>query len=54
VLVNLTTNACKFSKRGQDVYITLKKVEKLLILEVTDQGLGISQEDQHNLFKQFF
>ena len=29
-------------------------VEKLLILEVTDQGLGISQEDQHNLFKQFF
>ena len=46
---NLLTNAIKFSKKGGDIHIDLNKK----YLSVKDNGLGISKEDQKNIFKRF-
>lgn len=53
-IINLISNAIKYS--GEDTLIqfnTILKDEKL-ILEVKDNGIGIPDVDQHNLFEPFF
>ena len=46
---NLLSNAIKFSKKSGDIQITLTEQ----YLSVKDNGLGISKEDQKNIFKRF-
>lgn len=46
---NLLTNAIKFSKKGGDIQINLTEQ----YLSIKDNGLGISSEDQKNIFKRF-
>ena len=46
---NLLSNAIKFSKKGGHIQINLTEQ----YLSVKDNGLGISQEDQKNIFKRF-
>ena len=57
ILINLTDNAIKFSERG---IITLRcrliedtPRDVLLRWEIADPGIGISPEDQKNLFTPF-
>ena len=57
ILINFIGNAVKFSERGQ---ISLRasaaeedKLSVLLRIEVTDQGIGISPEQQGRLFRAF-
>ncbi|MDA8403198.1 MAG: response regulator [Desulfobacteraceae bacterium] len=50
---NLVTNAIKFSPSGSNVYIKLKKVKSNVHFDVTDEGPGIPQEEQHLLFSEF-
>ena len=57
ILINFTGNAIKFSERG-GVVVHARRVEEdtqsiLLRIEVTDQGVGISPEQQARLFKPF-
>lgn len=57
ILINFTGNAIKFSERGK-ITVRAKALEKestsvLLRIEVTDQGIGISPEDQKRLFHAF-
>ena len=63
VLINLLSNANKFSPRGGTVYIevSVRKDEtvargKFMILDilVCDQGIGIHDNDLKKLFKPFF
>ncbi|CAN5471475.1 hypothetical protein BH09ACT12_BH09ACT12_17590 [soil metagenome] len=55
VLTNLVGNAVKYSKRGGAVTLTVTSsgAEEIEVA-VTDQGLGISEEDQARLFTEFF
>lgn len=55
ILYNLLSNACKFTdKNGKiDVQIMLTGDHNLEIL-VSDNGIGISQEDQQKIFDRFF
>ena len=46
VVCNLVTNAIKFSKRGQNVLITLRIEDGRLTLVVADYGSGIAPEDR--------
>jgi two-component system OmpR family sensor kinase len=46
---NLLSNAIKFSKKGGHIQIDLTGQ----YLSVRDKGLGISKEDQKNIFKRF-
>ena len=50
---NLMDNALKFSK-DKPVDISLKLEEKLIILTIKDQGIGIPMNEQNNIFQPFY
>jgi PAS domain S-box-containing protein len=57
ILINFTGNAIKFSERGQ-IKVRAHAIEKtdtsvLVRIEVSDQGIGISPEQQERLFHAF-
>jgi signal transduction histidine kinase len=52
VLVNLIGNAIKYTPKG-DVKVNAKVEGGEMIFRVSDSGIGISAEDQKNLFKKF-
>ncbi len=52
-LANLTGNAIKYSEDGSLVHVRLEQREHDVLLSVTDHGLGISDDDQANLFREF-
>jgi PAS domain S-box-containing protein len=53
VLINLLTNAIKFSHDGGKIGIETAKVDNLLTLTVWDHGIGIPTSQQHRLFQPF-
>ena len=52
-LMNLIDNALKYSEGGKAVEIELRDGENIEIL-ITDQGIGISSEDQERIFDGFY
>lgn len=54
VVCNLVTNAIKFSKRGQNVLITLRVEDGMFTLVVADYGSGIAPEDRRRIFEPFY
>lgn len=57
ILINLIGNSIKFTKDG-DIWIRIYKIEEqdkiyTLRFEVEDNGIGISQEKQDNMFESF-
>jgi len=53
IIENLVSNALKFSPEGTRVLVKVEQIEKDIRLLVSDQGPGISSEDQQRLFRQF-
>ncbi len=55
VLVNLMSNAIKFTPEGGEVTLALRysENEKAYVFSVCDSGVGISEADQAKLFKPF-
>ena len=54
VLFNLISNAIKFSPTGGAIEIETKVQNSSVKISVTDNGIGISEEDQKHLFERFF
>jgi signal transduction histidine kinase len=54
VLSNLLANAIKFSPEGSKVLLSARDEPDSLIIEVTDEGIGIPAEDQEHIFDDFF
>jgi signal transduction histidine kinase/CHASE3 domain sensor protein len=54
VAANLLSNAVKYSPEGGLVQIVLTRGEGSVRVEVTDQGLGIPDEQQPEVFTKFF
>lgn len=54
VLINLLSNACKFSPEDSLIEISLKADEEKATLIVKDHGIGISEKDQEHLFDMFY
>ena len=54
LLSNLVSNAVKYTQAGGTVTVTLDSRDQVAVLEVADDGLGISEEDQVGLFRPFF
>lgn len=57
VCSNLVSNAVKYTPAGRRIAITLGRSDQAdheVVLRVADQGIGISEEDQQHLFKEFF
>ncbi len=53
ILYNLVSNAIKFTPENGTVEIALVRKDDMLEVSVTDTGIGISPEDQENLFNPF-
>lgn len=53
IINNLLNNAIKYSIPGGTVFFELIKQEKDIILRFQDQGIGITEEDQKQLFQPF-
>ena len=54
VVANLLGNAVKFSPSGGRVTCSLESVEDQVVLRCSDEGIGISEDDQDHLFSEFF
>lgn len=54
ILVNLISNAIKYSQAGTVVSLRLTCTGNSLTLVVEDQGIGIAKEDQGHLFERFY
>lgn len=54
VLRNLFSNAIKYSGAETAINIAVKVTDKIISINVTDQGIGISEEEQAKLFSTFF
>lgn len=52
--LNLLDNAIKYSPEGSTVFITLKRKEDRILLEVADKGMGISLKAQERIFERFY
>jgi signal transduction histidine kinase len=54
VIINLVTNAIKYSPDGKNVELRTSRAAGQLIISVRDQGIGIPAEDQQHLYERFF
>jgi PAS domain S-box-containing protein len=54
IIINLVTNAVKFSPTSDEVIMNVHCTDRELILAVTDTGIGIPEEDQARLFTSFY
>ena len=54
MMANLLTNAVKYNEAPGTVWMTLSRNEKNTVITVSDDGIGISEEDQKNIFNRFY
>ena len=54
ILLNLISNAIKFSPEHKTINVTTNVTDKEIKLEVSDQGIGIPHDEQEHMFERFF
>ena len=54
ILVNLLTNAIKYSPENKDVILAIGHCNKKMYLKVKDSGIGIPKSEQKYLFQRFY
>nr|MBI1231060.1 hypothetical protein [Cytophagales bacterium] len=51
---NLVDNAIKFSEKNQKVLVQLQEDQKIITVQVHDQGVGISKAEKQKVFDRFY
>ncbi len=54
IIINLVSNAIKFSHENTNITISFNLSKSEVMLSVADQGIGIPETDQKHLFERFF
>lgn len=54
ILANFLSNAIKYSPKGGQIHCSLKFEGDFVSLQIRDRGMGISPEDQKQLFEPFY
>ena len=54
VLINLISNAIKYSPNNDKIIIEAKKQKATISISITDYGIGLTKEDQERIFKRFY
>ncbi|MBF0288581.1 MAG: response regulator [SAR324 cluster bacterium] len=53
IIMNLVSNAVKFTPEGKKVILSAEKKDHCLLLQVIDEGIGIPQDKQETIFDAF-
>ncbi|MCD6598918.1 MAG: sensor histidine kinase, partial [Bacteroidales bacterium] len=54
VLINLVTNSIKYGKNGGETLIGCYDMDKNVLIEVSDNGIGIAKKHLSRLFERFY
>lgn len=54
ILINLISNAIKYTPDGGSIILEVSNTATSMILRVQDEGIGIDEEEQKQLFKPYF
>ena len=54
VIDNIVGNALKYSPQGGEIHLTLSTQNRKLIVEISDQGIGIPKSDLPKIFSRFY
>ncbi|HZK95220.1 MAG TPA: ATP-binding protein [Prolixibacteraceae bacterium] len=54
VISNLVGNAIKYGKKGGNVNVGFYDMDKMLLIEVSDDGIGIEKKDLIRIFERFY
>jgi two-component system phosphate regulon sensor histidine kinase PhoR len=54
VMFNLLDNALKYVRRQPRVHLALTRNDRTIVLQITDNGIGIAPEFQKKVFEKFF
>ncbi|MBT8387309.1 MAG: HAMP domain-containing protein [Ignavibacteria bacterium] len=54
IFANLLSNAIKYSPDSSNIDINIDQSDSHIAIKVIDQGIGISEDEQKNLFEPFF
>ncbi|MBZ0286228.1 MAG: HAMP domain-containing histidine kinase [Anaerolineae bacterium] len=54
LLLNLVSNAIKFTPDGGSISLSLRRVETKAVIQVKDTGIGIAEKDIHHIFDRFY
>jgi len=54
VVSNLLSNAIKYSPEDSDIIVHVSNISNFIKFSVTDQGMGISEEEQSKIFERFY
>ena len=54
ILMSLLSNAIEYSSYEAEIQLTVELKKDNLKIKVSDQGIGIPEEDQHQIFKRFY
>ncbi|MCQ6959294.1 PAS domain-containing sensor histidine kinase [Mucilaginibacter aquariorum] len=54
VFLNLLSNAIKYSETATTVHFSISIINKSVTIQVQDEGIGIPEEEQKNLFTKFY
>jgi signal transduction histidine kinase len=54
ILSNLLLNAIKYSPQGGNIYLIVNCEQEATIFQVKDEGIGIPQQEQQNIYEPFY
>jgi two-component system, OmpR family, phosphate regulon sensor histidine kinase PhoR len=54
VITNLIDNSFKYCEKTPRIDILVNRMEQNLVIEIKDNGIGISEKDRENVFQKFF
>lgn len=54
VIINLLHNALKFTSPGGSISLVTRQQEKKVILQITDTGIGMAEEELSSIFDHFY
>jgi len=52
-LINVVDNAFKFTEKGK-IEINVRKIDRYIMIEIKDTGIGMSEEETERIFERFY